>query len=400
MLKILNRKQAFIEINLTDKSLHISYIVVSNRKGSLIVTGKEKGIRSFSELHSILPKNIPAHYIFTGSGILFRILKNPDNLDTPMLIGSCFNSIDLNTVYYSTKNEGDNLFLSLIRKEKLIELLNELEKHNLFPTSIHFGQTNISLLGKYFEQNNFIIETGGLIFNFQNNQLNAITKVETKDPKYYEIGDEHIESDHIIVFCTALGYLSFNDDVQYSNDALSLNQDLRSDFLFKRLFKASWIIAVSIFFTTLLINFFLFNVLNDRNGELHAKINQFEVGREMKKQKAIQTKEEIETLSEFGFLNEFEYTRYVDELSNSLPEEMSFNELTINSLIDKKTNKRIFFNIGQISVDAKNQKKSGIDIYREAINNMAWVRSTNLKSVSRRGRDLSYYFVMEIDILH
>jgi hypothetical protein len=400
ILKLLNRKQAFVEVNLKENSTHISYIIVSSNKGSLIIVKKGNHVSSLNELKNKLPNSIPTHYIFTGNGILFRILQNPNNLDVSGLIEYCFSTIDLKTVYYTSKNEGDSYFLSLIRKEKLNEFVSELKKHDLAPTTVYFGQSNITVLGKYIEQSNNSIETGGLLFNFKDRVLSSISKVDTEEPKYYTIGDEQIESDYIVAFSTALIYFGQNDGIQSCNDTYSLNQYYTSDRLYKQLYNISWKSAVGFLFVVLLINFFLFDKLNKRNNELLQNIYQLEKGRDVKIQKAIQTKEEMKILSEFGFLYQYTYTQYVDELSNSLLNGMYFNELKINPQINGKTNKKIAFNTGKISLEGKNLKKAGIDKYKESINNKKWVKSTNIKSVSRKGSNSSYYFAIDIDIIH
>jgi|GEM_PF-3325874 len=400
ILSTINSKQAFIELINYGNNWKINYIITRLKKGNLYIETKQNNINSFDELRKKLPSNLPTHFIINGDGVLFRIVNNTEQLEANELISDTFNTLDLSDVYFENNNDGNINYLSIIRKEKLNNILNKLRETGFKPASIQAGYSNIHLLGKYLDSNISSVIIEGMSFNFQEGNLQSCNKTKEAKNTSYNIDIENIESEYLNVFCLAMVGYTTNSFASYCVDLAILNQKLFEEMYYSKLATQGWKTAVGILFSLLLMNFILFDYLNKQNNELSQQIYQIEKGRETIIQQEKQSIDDTRILLEYGFLNNNNYSQYIDELSNSLISGMHFIELEINPQVVQKTSKSLTIKAGYIIVEGINEGAKGIELFEQNVKNKSWIKSTNLRKVSRKNNSSNVYFSLVIDFIN
>jgi hypothetical protein len=202
--------------------------------------------------------NVPLFISLTGKGILFKKL----NYSTPQqAVHEILPNASLQHFYMNKYNvDEENAYISIARKEKVDEILNEIIQRSFYIHNISLGPFDLQHLLAIISHSELKIP--GYHISITNQQIEKLTAniAQNENSENIKIGDLTVEPEKVVAFSSAFKYyLSNSEDEKDLIAGPTLNTD---EFYHKNIFRiAGWGILV-LFFLVLLLNFvFYFRII-------------------------------------------------------------------------------------------------------------------------------------------
>lgn len=395
--KHISRKQAFVEVFFQEESTSFNVIVTSLKKNQLTIEKKLVNLKNTDELISQIPVAIPLHLILTGYGIISRVVeirKDNQSADENYLL-STFPNINTEDVHYSfIKSEHVGL-IGVIKKTKLDTFLKEFSTEvNI--ASISIGQFAIHKLGDYINEETFIIQHRDIEYHFERNELIKTQETKVTNEETLNIGDERIEPEILIPYCLALNHYDNDDNYLIDKDLKKKNEGSFEEYVYGRLYGFLWKGSLAIILIVLLVNYFVFDHVMDKNNQLSQKISIVENNNKTIAEDNQKTTELNQMLSEYGFLNQTMYSIYTDHLSNELTDKIYFTSVEFHPLLKSKSKNIINFEKNKIVVNGYSNDNNELNNYIQRLDEKEWIDFINIVSIENKKGSNTLLFQIEI----
>ena len=312
------------------------------RKGKVVsVEGGFKHVNRLEDLKVIGDNLSPVSLVIQGKGILHKQIQcNSGSIDfasTLQLVKQAWPSIQIDDFYVQRYNSKGIVFLSLIRRNILDKVLEELQGIKLTVLDISIGGFAIAHIFPFIADAPESIYVGTELYQIKDTEIVGVANTPeiNQELNIIQIGSEAIPINWLPSYSAALNSLALQqvNSVFYS-DYLDVE---RQEWKQARLFKiAGWSFLITLL-TSLLFNFFLFTSFQQKHQELATQAEEVSdlVGR-LNKLEATQ-KAQRSFLSEAGWLQPVKSSFYLDRLAASMPARIQLTELSLYPVNQKRT---------------------------------------------------------------
>jgi hypothetical protein len=253
-----------------DGNLTFHTVTLRLERNTIIKEKEWRQIDSLEDLSNQLPGEIPVALVVNGKGVLHKKLQEQPS--QAKILEAVLPSADPAEFYIDSIHYAGMTSCSIIRKNILDNLLIELGKKGFKIVSVSVGASSIQNLLPYLHfKYDPVLESNSFLFRLADkNELVEIRALpaegkERQDKKEYKIGDQYIFSTGLLPFAAALSTLGrkgLNIDNGVTNPH---TEKILVEYKYYKYLKFSlWTFLISIF-TILLVNFFIYNHLFNRN---------------------------------------------------------------------------------------------------------------------------------------
>lgn len=233
-------------------------------KNNIDIVNKMTLVDDFDKLITFLSKEMPLFLVLNIQGIIHREVTN---ISTTIenKIQDVLPNANLEDFYHQIYPTYQGEIISIARKDKIDEVINEFQSRGFEPLHLTLGSFHVQTILPLLRDKD-IIYTSLHTLVFSNDELSDFkTNQEFPDEDSVLVGQNWLDTILTVPFAAAFsGILSVANHATLV-PSISANQE---EFLWKRLFKVSLIIVLTIFLVGLSVNFLLFTQYTKENENL------------------------------------------------------------------------------------------------------------------------------------
>lgn len=391
--KLFRKKAIGMEITIRpDGEFYYQAIVLERKKEGIEIKDTIETDNLLS-LKDTLDKNLPLVLSLNGKGIISREISNAQ-LNDQEIIRTLLPGASANDFYLSRRNlSNGGAWATIVRRETLDKAVKEILKEGFFISEVFIGpvvrDALVNLVG------NEIVKTSQYLYTYQANQLNGI-QINTGEVEDIRVGEDVVQGQFIPSFSLAFSYLLGLEggDVKTPDTELS-----NSELWHKNVFYYGGITALIVFFSILLVNFFLFDHYRDKLSMLQgsAELNKSEY------QKLTELEAKVKEKSTFiestGLDGGSKTSFYADRIASTVPKSISLKVLDLNPLGSKvKGGEQILFKQRSIVVDGLCVKSTELNEWIKSLKGFDWVKGVELRDY-KGANSSGGEFKLEIELL-
>ena len=313
----------------TEGSEAISLFIVERRKGQIDISQRWES----SEVDQVLPSKLissglPVYVQVFGEGVMTREVNLTDHSGKLAEILPGFH--DSNYFFQLDKLSGDRNLLSLVRKDLVIKAITQKRFHDICFSGLLIGASPLIPLASNFATQSGKIPVGAYVLEMKDGEILVIEKRES-DSHRTSVGFLEEERSDKEVFVLAAGILALTNPEGYCGEEFLWTKGYKESIralLGRRLIRA----ALGSLFLLLLINFFLFDYLFEKNGKLE---NELKTSRGMLSELA-SLKADLDQKQKFiddNRLNDFYYlSYYADQVGELAKNDIRLEKMEFNPL--------------------------------------------------------------------
>lgn len=295
--------------------------------------------------------------------------------------------------YFFEYHQNDNVFISVTRKHHIDDLIHRFSNSELFVIHIAFGpfvMANLLPIVKDYET----ISSANYSLEINQNEILSFKNESIKN-KVFSVNGDSVNQREMALLATFLDYQYPNAALEFDTEFLNKNKE---EFKFKKWFKITGIFALVFFLTTLFGSHYLTGLYTD---ELHEKealnaLSQQNILKVNNLREEKQLKEKI--LQSSGMSSKSFMTRYVAEIGNTVPSDITLNAVNIIPPLKKiKRSKKIDFDVQAISISGESQNDLSFNSWLKALETLDWVKQMDIKDYFQES-NLENSFTIRIQI--
>lgn len=363
----------------------ISVVRVKIRNGEINIVSALENLKELKEAESILQPEIPVILHIDGWGVLIK-----EN-------GTGNNSIPVDNHEFFLKQypkpDGSGAYFSIIRNDLLKSIVDTCLSESLHIIGLAFGPFNIGLLAPFLEKGKEI-NAGKWKLTLNKGLIDSLLTEDTETNSTYEIGGEKITSGLLPLYATTVSFFSGGEDENNNVTAKS-----RQEFIYGRLVKYLILSSLSVMLLLLLLNYFIWDSLRNRNTRLMFEVanNEQLLTQLTGKEKELKEKKNL-VVKYIGTNEKTHYSWYADKLALSLPAGIQLTLMDIQPISKKpKPGIPIFYKNRQIEVEGDAKSMAEISEYVKAIGKENWAKQVELISFSTENDHSSGHFKLQIN---
>lgn len=381
------------------ENFELNFIHVKRSKSFLQTVESGSQINSVEELAKRIPKDLPVSVAITGKGIIHKkVSDNPTDTDKSLLHKVLPNANPVD--FYLQKSEpfNNSLYISIIRKTAIDNILIEFKKHGFEIIRIGLGPFSLNSIIPLLDENsyNFTLEFLTHKIQITDSRIENYEIVEKVTSDSVMIGKEKIRPELVIPFSTAFHYLIGEKSNSLIIPAI---EESNADIKQKRIFKLAGVSGLVFFFMIALINFWIIINVSSKKSDLE---KQFISNQDVLTHYEHLKKEYDEKQGFFnntGLLSASRSSFYADQLAAGLPEGMKLTNLNIYPIKKKiKDEEKTSFKPNTILISGVCKKSIELNSWIKEIKENKWIREVLLLNYSQ-GKDKNMgEFSLELEL--
>lgn len=362
-------KVAAVSVHLDGDRTHYNYLILKKAKGEIEFGKSGKRIPDLKALHKEITNRIPVLLHFTGKGILNRSVKKEENYRHSILLNA-----NLEDFYFTDYLEADTVFSSVVRKSQVDEIVDLFNAEKVQVISISSGPFLPASLAEFISKEEFIVNQS--LLKFDDNTLVSFSKTDERGS--ISLGNDRF--DHEMILCVGSGAQFFN-----SSDKIVLPE---SEEIFKTNFEEArqknvffrFAMGMMIFFLSILTaNYFYLDYLNNQIVENYGELIEFEDQLAQLSLLEDERGRKEKLLQSSGLLNRNFLSFYLMKLSNSVPKNITFDEIVVRPLEDEiKKRQKIEFADHLILVSGQSKTSDVLSKWIDELKEEKWLAKVDI----------------------
>lgn len=385
---------------LSDNSYDISLSILRNKKGIVTLIKFAEHV-TLDHANKVLETNAPVTVAIDGKGVLHRKIVDESEPSKDVLLSKVIPNATPGDFYLQKYDTGDGLYVSLIRRQLLDELLDKLLALNINVVGVHLGPFVISSVLPFLnlvQGNEKEVVIDGYSVKVAEGKIIEYA-VSMEVPSSYNVGDETVSGAAMLSYGAALCFLT-GTNLQYEvidNDRIG---HLHDEWRQRQIFKKTGIALLAFFFALLLINTLVFVNVSRSNEELL----QSQGSNQKLFKEVTRLKEQVEKnkalLQMSGWSRRVPVWYYADRLASTVPDEINFTEIDVFPLDEKvlKDQRKKVFRAGAVTVRGACNKPLLLNDWFDAVKKLDWVKEVTNQTYEYSERDKTGYFAFQISI--
>lgn len=373
-------------------------LVILKRKGQLVTIEKTvEHISSVESLKNDLPKDIPLQLAFTGKGVLLRRIAADPSADMKSMLSKALPNASAKDFYLQvTPAARDEVFVSVLRKNAVDEIFQQLKEQQFAVTGCSIGPLAITKLLPLLDADITSIHAGAQTLLFEDGKPAEVFTAEEETKHTYSPGGQTISSSLLLAFAAAFQQLLPEENrLSASIDSL---ENAAADFRQSRIFKTGVAALLVCTLSLLLANFFFFSHYRARVNELEEQLQTD--GGAYTEWQALQQQVASRRafLSHAGLLEKAHYAYYADQLAAELPAEIQLSRLAMSPRLKLPEEDTIGFRPGRLAISGSCSQSIVLNRWLQLIKEKSWVRSAALLSYVQDRSMAQGVFEIELEI--
>ena len=361
--KISITKVYFIEFEILNQTIEYTLSIVSKDKLVLVNRGDFKSLNS-----KLFKKSLPVVAKIKGKGVVNKIIDKIEATSDEKVLNNLLANASLSDFSVFYVESLKNVYASAIRNEKLNKILSVIPKKNIVVEIIIGNGADIQ-----YGFNNHIDVVAGIRINCLDEKIDSFEReleVESNDTNT-NISDYIFEK-------TLTFKSSYSRLIEYN-----LNEQKQ-----KQLFNALKFGLLTLFFVLLLGIDLYSSYLGDKMNSLTQKESD-KIGLvNFKENLQIKVQNKKSFVDQSGINSKFQLTKFVHELSKSVPENILITNLNVRPLRKQISAKRRVQFKNEIIVSGQSMNSSEINEWLIELNKIGWIKeviSSNYEFNNRTG---------------
>ncbi|MEH6305268.1 hypothetical protein RYH73_06415 [Olivibacter sp. CPCC 100613] len=318
---------AAVEATFTEKGLFMQLVLLKRKANAIEVVRREGAISSIEKLISFLPKEVPLSLTLNGKGIIHRFVRRADLKEDTDLLRLVLPNAKKQDFYIQRCSQSNIDVLSIIRRDRLDELLQYFTNIRDRLLSVSLGPFHVTnLLSALSKEESASLQLAQHHFKLKAYEIEAYHWEENEQADHViRIGDEEMNERFVVAF--ALGFLVLSE-MSIATLALdSLTGKIESKHQ-EWLFKRSAVLVGAFFLLVLLLNTFYFLHYNGKMADVSVSDASL-LDKEIKQLKEVlKGQEQLVEVINYTERGDKEPLSYIaDQLGASVPKDISLDEL-------------------------------------------------------------------------
>jgi hypothetical protein len=348
-------------------------LVVLHKKGAKVSIKAIEKYTSFEALIQKLNQKLPIILVMDGKGVLYKKMDYNNENDL-----NWFKNLNYESIHHSMLKTSNYSFISFCRKQLADEILMKFYSLKLPIIDFFVGSLHVFIISKI----NDIIEVAvnETAFKFSNSELEEVYKRKENSIIHFNIGEETIDSEVLQLYSAGLYFFMNENELTKSESSLIKKEEL----IYKKGFDKIGTIGLIFFFSTLLLSYFLINFLNSKNAELNLEniySNQsYQMVVDLEKSK----EDKLKILNETGSFKTKYHSFYIQEIINTLPNDIILSELNVSPLEKEiKSNEKVKFRYNEILVSGSFIKEYEFNYWITIVKKNQWIKSLEIIQIKK-----------------
>ncbi|HWY11620.1 MAG TPA: hypothetical protein VN026_09860 [Bacteroidia bacterium] len=383
-----------LEVLITDTGLKFYYTIIQNKNNKLniIESGLAENIHS---LPLVIRKNkIPLAISIVGKGLIFKKVTLPEtDINYDDVLAQALPTIDVNDFLIQLYPQRDcDAYINIFRKEQIDTILKVISNEKYEIADVFLGYSFITdavPITSLFDS----IQTNSAIIQFSNNCIDDIKHETIEGNGNVTIEDLTLNKTNILGFASCFVYL-LNSPRYYNFDGL---KEFRTAHQQKNKLKVLSRAIIGLSFLLCLINFLCFTYYFEENKKLETELNLYE-GKYEKINKLLSSYEKKRHLiEEAGILNDEDFTKSIDKIASTIPEEIILSNWVINPIVSKSEEDSLMkFSKGIISIKGNCDKSFIVNEWVNVLKAQNFVKNVNLEKFAYNNEGSQPNFELKI----
>src|SRR5258705_3434896 len=397
----INRAAGVEVIIMPDDSFHINFAIAETKKNNITKSNSASGIEQIHDLSKHIAKKIPLSLVFNGKAIL---IKKGVSIKGNSSLSSVLPNANPDYFYFE-KYDGHKITVyGIARKEIVNKVIKEFTDLGYKVIAVSLGFSTVENIlpflnnekTKELETDCTVIEIADTneIADFKNKETINNNKYESKE---YLIANQYVKPATLLAFSAAVGLLA--DDIKSDE---SINKQIlsaeRKEYRYYKLFKTGIISLLIIFFSILLINFFIYNHYFNKNKSFES--SQHFLTQQSQKINSLENKikKKEKFLQQTGWMGNSRTSFFADRIASLTPEEILLTSMQIytsrNNLSSESANN--FFKQDTILVTGTCVNPVELNTFVNNLKILSDFKNVTVKGYQYRNEKESGSFSMEI----
>lgn len=371
-------KITVVNVNLTGKSPVFNFVTLKQKKEQIDFIKTQENIANVADVVKAATNKYPLLLHFTGKGILNRKVKNTPNYRHGILMNA-----NLNNFYFTDYLANETVFSSVIRKDVVEEVIAEFTTEKCQVISISSGPFVAAFLNNILHKKTLHVNNFNLHFEADHLiDFDKTTPEEHTVNSSIQLGDERIRNS--LVTSVAMGAAFFNptESILLPEDETIFSAN-KEEAKQKNIFTRFGMGMMLFFLVALFANYLYLGHLNQVivDNSIYLEEYQDQLGEISQLEDECNRKEKL--LQSSGLLNRNFLSFYLMELGNSIPSEITFDEITIRPLKKEiKQRKKIEFKEHIILLNGRSTTSHILSNWIAEIEEFDWLTKVDILDYS------------------
>jgi hypothetical protein len=358
-------------------------VLTIKKRGNKIEIVSSATYSSMASFERNTNKKLPIIIVVDGKGVLNKKIdfNNEEDLNWQK-------NIDYKTIYFTSLKSLNTNFISFCRKNIIDDILQHFQTKEFQVLDVYVGSFLASLLQEAIGKKELL--SNDLLLSFENQKLIGFAKQAEVKKQEYSIGNDILSSKSIPLYGALVHFfVKSNEVTKTKNEKLNIDE-----IIYKKaftVFGASMLIG---FLLALLSSYIMIQHYSAKNAKLvlQNKYSDQSYQRILDLEK--QKDNKLNIARESGFLSSKFLTYFAYEIINSIPKDISLNELNIVPVSkDIKSNLKIDFESKTMLVKGETFNESSFNFWLETIKKMDWVYRFEIISLKKDKKNKSQFEV-------
>jgi Tfp pilus assembly protein PilN len=392
-----SRTAAGLHIEIRKDNSIVGYCCVLEKKKGQVKIKKQFSVSNLDELPTKLPVKTPLFIIVNGKGVVHKKIQENKSTDIKDIVHSVLPSANVDDLFVQTCDGKDGRFVSFVRKNIPDKLVREIHKQQYSILKLYLGPYKLNTILPVLKTDEHELSLSFFLLKIKNSGLSDFEVLP--ESQYQDISmpldNEQINDKYVLPFAAALNYFlpRDDDDVRFYQDII---QDA-GDFSFRILLKPFMVAVLILFFTVLLLNYFIFSNFQNKYNELSfrnaQKTNLIRQISELEQE--LDTKQAL--IAGTGLSSSPRLSFYADRIAASLPPGIRLTDLNIRPLSKKlEPNEKAVFESYRIRINGVSKKSGDFSRWVKSLQEKEWVMDIRIIERSQKDLGSSTFFGIEI----
>ncbi|HSZ35332.1 MAG TPA: PilN domain-containing protein [Puia sp.] len=354
---------------------------------------------SIRDLAKNTPLDVPVAVSITGKGILTKKISATEFSGN--YFDLLFPNANPNDFQVSFNKSGDSVWIYLIRKNLLADIVSELTDHGFIILNVSIGISALENILPFIDLNDIpAISTLSCIVRLKmvskNIQVEVEEEVDIHNIVEYNIGNQYIKSSILVAFSSILSLVTSGISALPILD--SRLKDVRIEFIYSQYYKKlGWIATISVLIL-LVVNFSIYIHYYKINQE--RQISENVSKRFLYDQK--KSLDEFNSKSEFlrlsGWLKPQRVSYFADRIASLVPENTMLTNMQVYPLREGQvqSSDEVHFKMDTVIINGICEDPENLAVFLGNLKNSIFVESVVIKEYSYKKEKKKGYFNLEI----
>ncbi len=392
---------AGIDINVVKENEFIfQYIQLKKVKQTIAIGDQAKQIDDIETLKQRMNFKDPVILNVSGKGIIHRKIAN-EGLTEEEMLQKVFPNARVGDFYLQHMPlDDEHVYLSVIRKKTLHEIIELFKSHHLHIINIYLGPFAVNHIIPFIDhgKKEILLPDIQLITNEQeiiDFKLSENHDISTE----YSIGSDQVPSRLLKAFSASFGYFLDAGSVNALHIPSLANE--KQEYFYKQLFvKGGWA-ALIILFALLLGNYMVFTSYKGKQERLSSELSKNRVTLSKLESIENELKRKKQFVEEKNILGKTKLSFFADRIARSIPKQIVLDQLALNPVRNKvKEHESIDIIHNTVIINGSATNSTILNQWLEKLKNFVWIAQLDIINYKQESLHSSGDFSIEIKIDH